>query len=439
MLTRPTFKLGKKMHRMREIILSILNQYDSFWEKDKILASYSLSQKQKNLVTEIISGIYRHQLTLEHIVKSYSRTRAQKEVKNCLFLGLYQLLFLENVSSHTAIHSTVENAKEISVKSAKYVNALLRNVQRQTQKKYQEHAPNYLPISKECGWVFRQDIFPKQSAKYLSIVYSYPLYLVKKWLNRYGETKCIELLQLGNTPPVVTIRIRKKAQIVDLEYIDDKMAKVTGSIIQLPGYETGDFIVQGLASSKTIELIDVKQHSLILDTCAAPGGKSFHLLDNMCDTGTIIACDKSQKRLRVLCENKKRLQLKNIYPLVVNAKKLPQSFAKKFDYVIVDAPCSNSAVFNKRVEARWRFTETNLQKLNKEQQILIDSASKAVKPGGILIYSTCSIETEENQDIIQEFLHKNNDFKCEKSNVFFPELPFVDGGSVHILRRYNKQ
>ncbi|BBM87396.1 transcription antitermination factor NusB [Candidatus Uabimicrobium amorphum] len=423
------------MYNVRNTVLEILNKNARFWDQHLHLSNYSTVQSEKNLITEIVNGIQRRKLTLQYLIKHYSHGKPQPAVYNCLLLGIYELLFLEKVPAYAVIHSCVEHSKKISKKSAKYVNAVLRNIQRSVRKEQKKYSKNYLPISHEDGWYFSQALFPEDKIRYLSVVYSYPEYLVDKWCRDFGEEQCIHLLLMGNTRPGVTVRVRNSFRCDELQMIDGKMAKVSGDVSLIPGYHEGDWVVQGLASSETIELIEIAPRSLVLDLCAAPGGKSFHIADNMRGEGVVVSGDKSVERLRKMCENKERLQLQNIQPIAMNSKKLPKNFAQHFDCVVVDAPCSNSAVFNKRVEARWRFSVKNLQKLNKEQYKLLRSGATAVKPGGKLVYSTCSIEKEENENLIAEFLKEHDDFCCWKYKRMFPQLPFVDGGSVHILCR----
>lgn len=423
------------MYNVRNIVLEILNKNARFWDQHLHLSNYVTLQSEKNLVTEIVNGIQRRKLTLQYLINHYSHRKPQIKIYNCLLLGIYELLFLEKTPAYAVIHSCVEHSKKISNKSAKYVNAILRNVQRSIVKGEKVDNCRYLPISNDEGWCFSQAVFPEDKISYLSTVYSYPEYLVAKWYKDFGESKCLHLLQMGNMRPGVTVRVRNNFCCDALQMIDEKMAKVSGDIAAIPGYEEGDWVVQGLASSQTIELIEIASQSIVLDLCAAPGGKSFHIADNMHREGIVICGDKSITRLQRLCENKKRLRINNVYPIAMNSKKLPRNFAQSFDCVIVDAPCSNSAVFNKRVEARWRFSAKNLQKLGKEQYALLCSGAAAVKPGGKLVYSTCSIEKEENEDLVAKFLQQDSDFSCWKYKKIFPQMPFVDGGSVHILQR----
>ena len=423
------------MYNVRNIVLEILNKNARFWDQHLHLSNYATLQSEKNLVTEIVNGIQRRKLTLQYLINHYSHRKPQDKIYNCLLLGIYELLFLEKTPAYAVIHSCVEHSKKISKKSANYVNAILRNVQRSATKGNKTHSSNYLPISNEQGWYFSQAIFPKDKISYLSTVYSYPEYLVRKWCNDFGESKCIQLLQMGNMRPGVTVRVRDDFHCDELHMIDEKMAKVSGNISEIPGYQEGHWTVQGLASSQTIELIEVAPQSSVLDLCAAPGGKSFHLADNMNGEGIVICSDKSVERLKKLRENQKRLRIKNVQPIAMNSKKLPQNFTQCFDCVVVDAPCSNSAVFNKRVEARWRFSAKSLQTLTQEQYMLLCSGASAVKPGGKLVYSTCSIEKEENEELAAKFLQQHGDFSCWKHKKIFPQKPFFDGGCVHILRR----
>lgn len=426
------------MNNARGAILEILAQNNTYWDGHFKKPFHNLSQKDKNLATEIVNGIQRHKLTLEYIIEKYSNTSPSKKISDCLKLGLYQLLYLEKIPEYAIIHETVECAKSISPKSAKYVNAILRNVQRQAKRKLSQHSSSYLPITEERGWEFPPNTFPdpeKNTIKYMSTIYSFPEIIVKRWNENFGEKVCLELLKIGNTRAPITIRLRKNT-IGPWELINDDMALLQqkGNIKEITGHENGEWLVQGMTSSETIKLIDIAENSLILDMCAAPGGKSFHLADNMKNSGIILACDRSTHRLQRLNENKARLNIATVYPITIDAKNLPKACNNKFDCVLIDVPCTNSAVFNKRAEARWRFTLENLQKLCNEQKKLLVSGAKAVKQGGILVYSTCSIEPEENEHLIADFLKENTTFKLHKYKQMLPSLPFTDGGTVHILK-----
>ncbi|WP_372366406.1 transcription antitermination factor NusB [Candidatus Uabimicrobium sp. HlEnr_7] len=427
------------MYQVRDIVLNILNKNNRFWDQNlqQILQQYATTQNDKNLITEIVNGIHRRKLTLQYLIEYYSHAKPQIKIYNCLLLAIYELLYLEKTPAYAVIHSCVEQSKKISKKAGKYTNAILRNIQRDTKKQQAKHAQNYLPISQQQGWVFAKDIFPKDNNRYLSIVYSYPKFLVEKWSKHFGKQQCLTLLQMGNTRPNITARVRNHLEDDSLTMINEKMAQInaSGSISKLNGHYSGDWIIQGAASIETIELMQIKKHSSVLDLCAAPGGKSFHIADNMENTGFVVACDKSVERLKKLHDNQQRLKIKNIYSVALNSKKLPKGFDDKFDYVLIDAPCSNSAVFNKRVEARWRFSAKSLKQLSQEQYELLKSGAFAVKPGGMLVYSTCSVEPEENADLVTRFLNDNTQFTCIQSKIMLPELPFVDGGSVHILQK----
>ena len=194
------------------------------------------------------------------------------------------------------------------------------------------------------------------------------------------------------------------------------------------------FRATGFGADRVVQEMAPRPGMSVLDLCAAPGGKTVHIADLMQNEGKIVACDISPERLRLLENNAQKLGITCISSRVQDCTRLPEEFKERFDQVLVDVPCSNTAVLGKRVEARWRFNPEKLEELQKIQRAILHEAATAVKPGGSLVYSTCSLEPEENEETISHFLSEHPLFMVEGKMQILPLPPHLDGGTFCKLR-----
>ncbi len=387
-------------------------------EHDKIYdETYNFYAEKVNNPFElknIFSGAVKYKLTLDYFIDKISSKKISQlspEVRNILRLGIFELEFLKR-PDYAVVNSYVELCREVDKKAVKFVNAVLRNFIRK-----------------------KDDIIPQQSrlgeTKYLSILYSHPEWLVKKWIKTYGRERAEKICEYNNSPAKVTLRVNtlkiSKNDLLDvfteknINFTESEISKdciiVTGSgnIKNIPGFREGFWAVQGESSSLVSEVLAPEPGELVLDFCAAPGTKTTHIAMLMQDKGKITAVDISAERLKKIEENCKRLGVKSIKTLAGDAVKL--DFAEKFDRVLIDVPCSNTGVFAGRPDARWKKTPESIEDLSQLQMKILKNAAIQLKPGGILVYSTCSIEPEENELLIKRFIKENKNFTPENFRI----------------------
>jgi 16S rRNA (cytosine967-C5)-methyltransferase len=425
----------------RRFVLKILCDSSNVFKKkllDETIQQHNFSVVDRSFIMELVQGITKRERTLSYLMNIYSRHASpDNTIRNIVYIGLYQLLFTE-IAPYAAINTTVELAKSKKLgKVSSYINGLLRNVQRSISKidTIQDDA-SILPLE-IGGWKFSKSIFPNpisDLSSYLATVYSFPELLVQQWLKKYGIEQCKLLLQSANKIAPVFIRDRK-GKLVDILqekniaytiYNDLYKLENAVDLFQLPAFEEGLWTVNGTTSAEVIRCLNPQSNMKILDLCAAPGGKTLQIIDKIHGEGLVVAMDISEKRLQLL---KKFGNLPNLQIRIGDGTQDYPEYQEFFDQVLVDAPCSNSAVFSKRADARHRFSMQNLKSLNKIQALLLESAAKMLKVGGILLYSTCSIEDAENREQIELFLKKHLEFKCIEQHEMIPLSPTFDGGS----------
>lgn len=446
--------------KARKIVIKILqkNTAGDFCQAllEQAFRKQELSIQDKRLITEMVYGMVRHRQTLNHLVDHFSRHKPpQGNMRLLLSLGFYQLLFLNRIPPYAAIHTSVELAKKwFSIRSSRYINALLRRLQKETTLtswENQKESSRFLPLNPDQGWLFKEAVFScseKDIVSYRSEVYSFPFFLVKSWHEQFGHEQAQKLLISSNLRPPLFLRLRgTKNEVAELkksleergvseELVSNNMLRLvsgSGKINELPGYKEGKHTVLGIVPASAVECLDPRPQDIVLDLCAAPGGKSLYIADLMKEKGEIIAADKSSQRLKRLQENMQRLGIKEIVLKTFDGTQIPEEFHGKFDRVLLDAPCSNSGVFGRRVEARWRFSPENIKNLSALQFSLLQSAATTVKQGGALVYSTCSIDKEENDLLIERFLKEHTEFSCTAQKKILPLPPNLDGGSYFKL------
>lgn len=392
-------------------LIKILEQNKT---SDEVINSYAEKVDNISELINLTSGAIKFKFTLDFFIENIS-SRSQKKlsppVKNILRAAVYELKFLKN-PDYAVLNSYVEISKKYDKNSSKFINAVLRNfLRKQDEIKFPEIEIN--------------------PAKALSIKFSHPEWLVEKWIKTYGIDETVKICEFNNKTPVISIRINSlnssKAEVIDLleqnniEFSESPIyegcliIKNPGNIKNLTGYQEGFWAVQGESSSLVAKVLAPQKEERILDLCAAPGGKTLHIADLMQNSGEIIAVDISQNRIKKIQENCNRLGINCVKTIVSDASTF--SDVQKFDRILIDAPCSNTGVLAKRPDARWKRTPEDIEKLKTIQFEILKNASKLLKNGGILVYSTCSIEHEENILLIQEFLDNNPDFSFAKFQV----------------------
>ena len=322
------------------------------------------------------------------------------ELEALLYVGAAQVLYMEDVPDYAAVNETVEAAKLSPQKSvAKVVNGVLHNLIRR-----------------------RDEFKALLAAAPLEERESFPTELVRRWTARFGAENAAKLCAWHNEP-AKTFLARKDGSFVELE----RGRKVT----DVPGFAEGEFIVQDPGTALAVELVDVKSGDIILDACAAPGGKTIQLAWR---GAKVTACEVNPKRRRKLEENLKRLRLE--VEVIESFRCQPQPLTSTFSKVLVDAPCSNTGVLRRRPDARWNWSVDKLESLVKLQAEILDQVAPLVAPGGTLVYSTCSNEPEENLDQVNAFLARHPDFTLDTTRESIPFESGHDGAfAARIVRK----
>ncbi len=379
-------------------------------------------------IRELVYGVIENKIYLEYILKKVSKVRMKKihsKIYSTLLMGIYQMYFLDKVPDNAAVNESVKLAKKFGNKgSIGFVNGVLRNISRDKE--------NLGKIS------------AKDKKEYISIKYSHPMWLVEYWEKQFGLDFTEDLCKANNQVPHFAIRFNRlttskenlKEELINLGYSirDSKISKDTiiidnpKNIFKTDLFKNGLFTVQGEGSTLVGEVINPKEDSLVLDVCSAPGGKSIHLGEIMNNTGRVIARDIYEHRLKLVRENTKRLKLKNIETEEFDAISLDKTLVNMVDYCLVDAPCSGLGTIMGSPEIKYNRSYDDIIELSKLQYEILSVSKNYVKSGGTLVYSTCTINREENESIIDKFLKENEDFKKEGDMIrIFPNIDETDG------------
>jgi len=431
---------GQKPRQIAARILRQRRAEGGFLEDfiERAFAGTDLSPANRGLCREITCGVVRWQATLDWLIDRRTGGRRQEPaLRDLLRLGLYQILWLDRVPDHAAVHETVELAKSSGFgPQAGFVNAVLRGYVR----------------AKDETKKLLADLKRSQPA----LGWSHPDWLVTRWRQRWGAESTARLLEWNNTPPktfarVNTLKIARddllgewRKEKVEFEavrqgWLEEDLVFELKSHPPLPAldsFQKGGFYVQDPSTLLAAIWLAPQPGETILDYCAAPGGKTTFLAQLVVNRGRIVAQDVSEPRLKLIQENCARLGVtcvESVLPPTLNAQ--PSTV---FDRILVDAPCSNTGVMRRRVDLRWRIEPDEINRLCGTQRELLAGAARTLKSGGVLVYSTCSLEPEENQDIIRQFLDHHPDFKLDDERSLLPFVDGVDGAYVARLRRHNQ-
>lgn len=436
----------------RSIAVKVLcrcERTDSFLEKilDYELKNENLNEFDKSLVNELSHGVIRWMRRLDWFLNGFYRGNYEKclpEVKNTLRVAMYQILFLNKIPHFAAVNEAVEFIKKIrNEKHAGVVNGLLRTILRTLD--------NLVWPSREIDEV-----------NYLGIVQSHPNWMVKRWIQRFGFDDAVKLCEANNKRPVLSIRINKlkisepefekylterniqfrKSELLDNFYT----IKLVSKLFTEDLFREGGFSIQDISAGFVSNLVAPEENELIVDLCAAPGGKTTHMSQLMNNSGEIIAIEKYLGRLETLKRNIERLGATNVKLLHDDlnnpkSKLLNEDLIGKADKILLDAPCSGLGVLSKKPDIKWKRELNDIKELQELQKQMISNAAKYVKPGGSLIYSTCTIESEENSEITEYFLANHPDFEIDNAAKYvnpkvvnsqgcveiFPHIHFIDG------------
>ncbi|HZX21234.1 MAG TPA: 16S rRNA (cytosine(967)-C(5))-methyltransferase RsmB [Clostridia bacterium] len=374
------------------------------------LGSKPYKQLDKGLITELVYGVLENQIYIDYIIDRFSTFKMEKMnpyTLNLLRLGIYQLLFLDKIPDFAAVNETVNLSKKYCKKTTGFINGVLRNIQRN---KENTKLPNP----------------EKDIVKYLSIKYSHPQWLVETFLNNFDRSFTEELLEANNAIPDLYVRINTLKIGIDdcIKLLIDEGYKVKQSpfieeaiivegihnIEQSDPYKKGYIQIQDFSSMLVAKILDPKEGDFVIDVCSAPGGKATHIAQLMNNKGTIIARDIHDHKLKLVGKNVERLGVTTIKTENFNGKNLDKNLLNRADKVLVDAPCSGLGIIRKKPEIKYRKQPADIESIITIQYDILKNASKYLKPGGELVYSTCTINPKENEDIMQKFLDRNSDY-----------------------------
>ncbi len=399
---------------------------------DRVLRSAELNSADRGLVTELVYGSVRRQRTLDAIIDQLGKKKAHQQppdLRTILHIGLYQLRYQERIPASAAVNTTVELAKANGFKGlAGVVNGLLRQYERLAATP--PDPANSNPKSKIQNPKSNDPLqLPTDPVQRLGVLHSFPDWIIQMWLEQLGTEETEQLCQWFNQPATIDLRVNPlRVSIEDVEaamqstgvdvrrvpHLPQALRVVggTGNIQQLPGFSEGWWTVQDSSAQLVSHLLDPQPGDVVIDACAAPGGKTTHLAELMRDEGKICACDRAASRLKKLQENAQRLQLQSIQIFTGDSRNFPQ-FTNSADKVLLDAPCSGLGTLHRRPDIRWRVTPATVQELSLLQGELLQQAATWVKPGGILVYATCTLHPQENEGVIQSFLDRHSRWQIE--------------------------
>ena len=449
---------GQKPKSARAIAIKVLNQCDPKRNYIGPILNKLLNEtSQKQRATDLVLGTIRNRRAIDTVITAFTGRpieRIPDKLLNIIRIGAYELIYSPATGQHSIVNEAVENAKAlIGKKQVGFVNAVLRQITRHITNRRielsQTNPKRTLYQTPVTGCEFDMDFLPdpeSSPADYLSTVFSLPKWLIKGWLSEFGEESTRQICLASNRKPGIYLRpnnlktttqdlARKFRQAdINFETIDvrclmpnarrvssienqeSSMIRVKSprTITELPGFAEGLFTVQDITASQVVRILKPQPDWTILDLCAAPGVKTTQLAEATGDSASIIATDIDAERLKKVEENMTRLGINSVD--IVPYKELLNS---QFDCILLDVPCSNTGVLARRIEARYRVTPTAIKKLVKRQSELLATAASMVKPHGTICYSTCSIQKDENSNLVTDFLQKNCNFelKCEKLNL----------------------
>jgi len=397
---------------------------------------YALDERDAALCSRLCISVLQNASLMDHYIGCYSSvpaSRLEPQVLDILRLGVCQILFMDKIPVNAAVHESVELAKRFNGKAAGLVNAVLRRIS--------ENAQN-LPDIPEHG-----------TARELSVRFSHPLWMCEKIMAEHGYEFASAFFAANNQEPVLTVSVNGyrtsrdnyfrllaeagyQPQISEYSPYSIRIPNA-GNVMKLPGYEEGLFFVQDEAAAMAVSCANVQPGMSVLDGCSAPGGKSMLSAVYMQNNGRIQSCDLHEKKLNRIRENADRLGFTIIHTAAMDSSKPTEEFREAFDLVIADVPCSGLGVIRKKPEIRYK-PQSDIQRLPEVQLRILKGLSACVKPGGTLLYSTCTVLREENEQVVEAFLREGNPFAIEEMHTLWPHKNGTDGFFICRMRHNGK-
>lgn len=410
---------------------------------NQMLQKHQLERQDVGLATEIVYGTIQRRNTIDYFLDRFVAkgvAKLQPWVRNLLRLSFYQLYYLERIPSHAIVNEAVNLAKHRGHKGISgLVNGVLRNVLRAKDK--------------------AQLVLPEQPdpIERIALAHSHPAWLVARWIEQYGEATAEAMCAANNEPPHVSVRVnamkaQRDALLADMRQHVDATASMLaedgiivkdgGNMAKSAWFKDGELSIQDESSMLVAPVVAAKPGMRVLDCCAAPGGKTMHIAERMNDEGAIWANDLHPHKQALIDEQAERLRLGSVKTVIGDAKRVAERFSEKsFDRILVDAPCSGTGVIRRKPDLKWLKSEADIKPLPDVQLSILSAAAPLLKADGLLVYSTCTVEQEENEGVIRAFLERHPQFELDRSSAdhlpqHVSEKIASDDGMLRVLPHY---
>lgn len=428
----------KQISPARRAAFDILREVEAGAFSSTLLAAEEpkLKPVDRALTHELVLGVLRWQLWLDKLIERFAKRGIETldlPVRLALRLGLYQLRFLTRIPASAAVNESVNLVRSAKVSSAAaFVNAVLRRAIREAE---------YDPASAA-----------KDPIERLAIETSHPAWLIERWANAFGVEEAEGFARANNLVPPTAFRVvdrdrteildrlRSAGGVVEPSKVADDAWRISNapSLVRELAAE-GKIYVQDEASQLVAQTVDLKPNERALDLCAAPGGKTTLIAQRAGNNALIIASDRSEKRLETVVGTSTLHNLNQIKSLVADATQQLPFENSVFDRVLVDAPCSGTGTLRRNPEIRWRISEADIAELAAQQKLFLKHAAGVLKPGGQLVYSTCSVERDENERVVEAFLDRHTDFQLLNTSRTWPHREGTDGFFIASFRLASQQ
>jgi 16S rRNA (cytosine967-C5)-methyltransferase len=431
--------MNTKKKTVRETAMDLLVTIEKNQSYSNLLLHHAIEKndlpvKDIGLLTELTYGTLQRKMTLHFYLKPFLKKTSKIEiwVMNLLMLTIYQMMYLDKIPDRAAIYEAVEIAKKRGHKGiASMVNGVLRSIQR-----------GGLPELSEI---------PDPTER-LSIETSHPEWMVRKWADQYGYENAKKMCEINLTAPIQTARVNRTKTTrekcialleeegfkVEVSHIiPEAIRALKGNLANSMAFKDGWLSIQDESSMLVAYALNAHENETILDACAAPGGKSTHIAEKMMNTGNVFSLDLHEHKVKLINENAKRLGLTNIQTKSMDSRDAKENYqGESFDRILLDAPCSGLGVMRRKPDMKYTKKELDIVQLSNIQKNLLDSVTPLLKKGGMFVYSTCTVDKEENTDMINQFLAENSQFEGDPTfKDRMPEAvqPFITGFELQIF------
>ena len=425
---------------LRELVLDVLGRTRGKTFLNEVLQQAfnrrGFPSALRAAAVELASGVVRRRITLDHLIARFADRpigKIDRRLLDVLRIAVYEILFVEKVPARASVSEAVAlTKKRVRTEFAGFTNAVLRELTRALK-------PG-VPVTSD------RDLFPDpdtEAVGYLSTAGGMPGWLVERWLRNFNRDEVFQLVNASNVKPPVTVRVntlktRRETLAEALREVGvgtspgsaEESLRIDSAVAltSLDLFKAGAFYIQDESAMLAARMLSPRAGERVLDLCAAPGGKTTHLAELSSDRAEIVAVDSSESRLRRVEENARRLGIRSIRTCTGDAREPDETLVQAFDAVLADVPCSNTGVLRRRVEARHRLREDAVTGLAGVQAELLRAALRASRPGGRVVYSTCSIEPEENRELVRDVLDDAPDWKLDAETTCLPRVNGPDGG-----------